>query len=163
MKRMRYWFPTLMDMVNTTVTFSSYVVIRTYSNCHMNYIKLPIEEIAKMFPSVSIVNWACTGECRVDLTNVNIAVKGCLLGNFLFVCLLLKPFTTYLYCNQSYLTLVSVPFLHRVRCLQSIFVYLKGEYCISLVIVEESNRRISARDRYSVTIKALKPMRVFLD
>ena len=71
---------------NSNIFCKGNVVIRTYSKCHVNYIKLPIEEIAKMFPSVRIVNWACTGECRIDLANVNIAVKGCLSGTFLFVC-----------------------------------------------------------------------------
>ena len=59
-------------------------VIRTYNMCHVNYIKLPIEDIVQRFPSVRIVNWACTGQCRVDLARVNIDVKGCLLGEFFF-------------------------------------------------------------------------------
>ena len=57
-------------------------VIRTYNNCEVNYIKLPIEDIVQRFPSVRIVNWACRGQCWVDLAKVTIAVKGCLSGEF---------------------------------------------------------------------------------
>ena len=37
-------------------------VIGSYTDCHVNYMKLPIKEIAKMFPSVRLLNWACTGD-----------------------------------------------------------------------------------------------------
>ena len=54
--------------------------------------KLPIEKIAKIFPSVKILNWACTGECRVDVANVNIEVTGCPTGKLIF-CVLICLFS----------------------------------------------------------------------
>ena len=77
-------------------------VIRTYNMCQVNYIKLPIEDIVQRFPSVRIVNWACRGQCWVDLAEVTIDVKGCLLGEFflsinIVFCLVLYTITLYIY------------------------------------------------------------------
>ena len=58
-------------------------VIRTYTNCHVNYVKLPIDKIMRSFPSVRIINWACTGECYVQRSTDEITVKGCTEGKFI--------------------------------------------------------------------------------
>ena len=31
-------------------------LIRTYTNCHVNYINLPIDQISRSFPSVRMIN-----------------------------------------------------------------------------------------------------------
>ena len=58
-------------------------VIRTYTKCHVNYIKLPVDKIMRSFPSVRIINWACTGECYVLHSTDGITVKGCTKGKFI--------------------------------------------------------------------------------
>ena len=92
-------------------------VIRTYNQCHVNYIKLPIEDIVQRFPSVRIVNWACTGQCRVDLARVEIAVKGCLLGELFFQ----KILYSVLYCILLFLFIYSLQSLISswLHCFQS--------------------------------------------
>ena len=58
-------------------------LIRTYTNCHVNYVNLPIDEIVRSFPSVRIINWACTGDCYVRDSIDEINVKGCRKGKFI--------------------------------------------------------------------------------
>ena len=58
-------------------------VIRTYTKCHVNYVKLPVDKIMRSFPSVRIINWACTGECYVLRSTDEITVKGCTEGKFI--------------------------------------------------------------------------------
>ena len=58
-------------------------VIRTYTKCHVNYIKLPVDKIKRSFPSVRIINWTCTGECYVLQSTDEITVQGCTEGKFI--------------------------------------------------------------------------------
>ena len=58
-------------------------VIRTYTKCHVNYVKLPVDKIMISFPSVRIINWACTGECYVLRSTDEITVQGCTEGKFI--------------------------------------------------------------------------------
>ena len=59
---------------------NSNVKIRTYEDCYVNYIMLPVQKITEIFPEVRIINWHCTGNCYVKYLNDDIKVIGCQSG-----------------------------------------------------------------------------------
>ena len=56
--------------------------IVSYYACTIPYVMLPVQQIRKTFPSVHLINWACTAECQVNSIHPKIQVHGCTSGEY---------------------------------------------------------------------------------